>query len=129
MWRDDARLLDMLLAAKESSKYTEGVTLEEFDRNRLLQHAVTRLIEIVGEAARNISTEFKAAHPEIPWSGIVGMRNRLVHEYFRVAPDKVWEVVKKDIPALIALIEPLVPPEEPNPDAERGGVRRCRVRT
>ena len=113
MGRDDARLLDMLLAAKESSKYTEGVTLEEFDRNRLLQHAVTRLIEIVGEAARNISTEFKAAHPEIPWSGIVGMRNRLVHEYFRVAPDKVWEVVKKDMAALVALIEPLVPPQEP----------------
>jgi uncharacterized protein with HEPN domain len=51
MWRDDARLLDMLLAAKELGKYTEGVTLEEFDRNRLLQHAVIRLIEIVGEAA------------------------------------------------------------------------------
>jgi uncharacterized protein with HEPN domain len=122
MWRDDARLLDMLLAAKESSKYTEGVTLEEFDRNRLLQHAVIRLIGIVGEAARNISAEFKTTHPEIPWSGIVSMRNRLVHEYFRVASDKVWEVVKKDMSALIALIEPLVPPEEPNPDAERGGV-------
>jgi uncharacterized protein with HEPN domain len=118
MWRDDARLLDMLLAAKELSKYTEGVTLEEFDRNQLLQHAVIRLIEIVGEAARNISGEFKATHPLIPWSGMVNMRNRLVHEYFRVASDKVWEVVKKDMPALVALIEPLVPPEKPNaPDA------------
>lgn len=77
------------------------------------KHAVARLIEIVGEAARNISAEFKTAHPEIPWPGIVGMRNRMVHEYFRVAPDKVWEVVKKEMPALIALIEPLVPPEEP----------------
>jgi uncharacterized protein with HEPN domain len=103
----------MLLAAKELSKYTQGVTLEEFERNRLLQHAVIRLIEIVGEAARNISTEFKAAHAEIPWSEIVSMRNRLVHEYFRVASDKVWEVVNKDVPALVALIEPLVPPEEP----------------
>jgi uncharacterized protein with HEPN domain len=122
MWRDDARLLDMLLAAKELSKYTEGVTLEEFDRNRLLQHAVIRLIGIVGEAARNISAEFKTAHPEIPWSGIVSMRNRLVHEYFRVASDKVWEVVKKEMPELIALIGPLVPPEEPNADASREAV-------
>jgi uncharacterized protein with HEPN domain len=122
MWRDDARLLDMLLAAKELSKYTEGVTLEEFDRNRLLQHAVIRLIGIVGEAARNISAEFKTAHPEISWSGIVSMRNRLVHEYFRVASDKVWEVVKKEMPELIALIEPLVPPEEPNADASGEGV-------
>ena len=122
MWRDDARLLDMLLAAKELSKYTEGVTLEEFDRNRLLQHAVIRLIGIVGEAARNISAEFKTAHPEISWSGIVSMWNRLLHEYFRVASDKVWEVVKKEMPELIALIEPLVPPEEPNADASGEGV-------
>jgi uncharacterized protein with HEPN domain len=112
----------MLLAAKELSKYTEGVTLEEFDRNRLLQHAVIRLIGIVGEAARNISAEFKTAHPEISWSGIVSMWNRLVHEYFRVASDKVWEVVKKEMPELIALIEPLVPPEEPNADASGEGV-------
>jgi len=116
MWRDDARLLDMLLAAQELGRYAEGVTLEESDRNRLLQHTVIRLIGIVGEAARNVSAEFKTAHPEIPWSAIVNMRNRLVHEYFRVASDKVWEVAKKDIPALIALIEPLVPPNEPNPD-------------
>jgi uncharacterized protein with HEPN domain len=113
MWRDDARLLDMLLAARELDKYTQRVSFEAFDRDRLLQHAVIRLIEIIGEAARNISTEFKATHPEIPWSGIVGMRNRLIHEYFRVTPERVWEVVKKDLAALIALIEPLVPPEEP----------------
>lgn len=113
MWRDDARLLDMLLAARELDKYTKGVTFEAFDENRLLQHAVIRLIEIIGEAARNISADFKATHPEIPWAGIIGIRNRLIHEYFRVASDKVWEVVKKDLPGLIAQIEPLVPPEEP----------------
>jgi uncharacterized protein with HEPN domain len=113
MWRDDARLLDMLLAARELDKYTQGVSFEDFDRNRLLQHAVIRLIEIIGEAARNISADFKAAHPEIPWAGIIGIRNRLIHEYFRVASDKVWEAVKEDLPGLIALVEPLVPPEEP----------------
>jgi uncharacterized protein with HEPN domain len=113
MWRDDAYLLDMLLAARELTQFTEGVSFEEFNGNRLLQHAATRLVQVMGEAARSISAEFKEAHPEIPWSGIIGMRHRLVHEYFRVAPDKVWEVVKKELPSLIALLEPLVPPDRP----------------
>ena len=111
MWRDDAFLLDMLLAARELRQFTEGVSFENFNNDRLLQHAVIRLIEIIGEAARNVSADFKAAHPEIPWAAIVGMRHRLVHEYFRVAPDKVWEVVQKDLPELVGLIEPLVPPD------------------
>ncbi len=113
MWRDDAFLLDMLLAAKELREFTKGVSFENFNSNRLLQHAAVRLVEIIGEAARSVSVEFKAAHPEIPWAGIVGMRHRLVHEYFRVAPDKVWEVVEKDLPKLVALLEPLVPPDRP----------------
>jgi uncharacterized protein with HEPN domain len=112
----------MLLAAKEVGRYTAGVTFEEFQRNRMLQHAAIRLVEILGEAARNISAEFKTAHPEIPWSGITSMRNRLAHEYFRVTSDKVWEVVNKDLPALVELIEPLVPPDEPNAAREEGGV-------
>ena len=113
MWRDDARLLDILLAAKELEKYTEGVSLEAFNADRLLQHAVSRLLEIVGDSARNVSNEYKAAHPEVPWTRIVGVRDRLIHEYFRIAPDKVWEVVTRDMVALIAQIEPLVPPEGP----------------
>jgi uncharacterized protein with HEPN domain len=111
MWRDEAFLLDMLLAARELRQFTEGVSFENFNNDRLLQHAVIRLIEIIGEAARNVSADFKAAHPEIPWAAIVGMRHRLAHEYFRVAADKVWEVVQKDLPELVGLIEPLVPPD------------------
>ena len=111
MWRDEAFLLDMLLAARELRQFTGGVSFENFNNDRLLQHAVIRLIEIIGEAARNVSADFKAGHPEIPWAAIVGMRHRLVHEYFRVAPDKVWEVVQKDLPELVGLIEPLVPPD------------------
>jgi uncharacterized protein with HEPN domain len=99
----------MLLAAKELEKYTEGVSLEAFRGDRLRQHAVSRLFEIVGDAARNVSPGFKTAHPEVPWLRIVGMRDRLIHEYLHIAPDKVWEVVTKDVVALIAQIEPLVP--------------------
>ena len=70
-----------------------------------------RLIQIIGEAARKISPAYKESHPQIPWTQIIGMRNRLVHEYFRVETEIVWEVVERDIPALIPLLEPLVPPE------------------
>ena len=111
MWRDDAYLLDMLLAARKIAEFSRGYSMDRFEEDELMQHAVMRLIQIIGEAARKISPEFKEGHPEIPWFGIIGMRNRLIHEYFRVIPEKVWEVVEKDIPALMALLEPLVPPE------------------
>jgi len=90
-----------------------GCRTKSFERDKLLRHGVMRLMQIIGEAARNVSSEFKQAHPEVPWPAIVGMRHRLVHEYFRVAVDKVWEVVRNDLPGLVALIEPLVPPDEP----------------
>jgi len=118
MWRDEALLLDMLLAAREVRQYTNAKSFDEFNHDKLLQHAVTRLIEVIGEAARNISADFKEAHPQIPWPGIVGMRHRLVHEYFRVAPDKLWEVVKKDLPDLVTHLETLVPPDRPPADRD-----------
>lgn len=71
-----------------------------------------RRAQIIGEAARKVSPEFRGAHPEIPWDAIIGFRHRLVHEYFRIIPEKVWEVVEGGIPELIQLLEPLVPPDE-----------------
>ena len=112
MWRDDAHLLDMLLAARKIRGFTQGVSWERFQSDELMQHGIMRLIQIAGEAARKISPEFKEAHPEIPWQEIVGMRHRMVHEYFRIIPGKVWEVVEADIAELISLLEPLVPPDE-----------------
>jgi uncharacterized protein with HEPN domain len=111
MWRDEAYLLDILLAARKVMKYAQGVDFERFEQDEILQDAIMRRIQIIGEAARKVSTEFKEGHPEISWHEIVGMRNRLVHEYFQVIPEKVWIAVLKDIPILIGLIEPLVPPE------------------
>jgi len=115
MWRDDAYLLDMLLAARRIQRFNQGATWEQFQREEITQQATMRMIQILGEAARMVSPTFKASHPEIPWQAIIGMRHRLVHEYFRVIPEKVWEVVERDIPKLIAMIEPLVPPDEPQP--------------
>lgn len=109
MWRDEAYLLDILIAARKVLKYTEGVDAEGFGDNEVLQNAVMRQVQIIGEAARALSPEIKGEHPEVPWQGMIGLRNRLVHHYFRIDVPLVWEVVEKDIPSLIALIEPIVP--------------------
>lgn len=112
MWRDDAYLLDMLLAAHKVQEFTKNIAREEFRSDALVQNATMRQIQIIGEAARKVSDQYQEMHPEVPWQEIIGMRNRLVHEYFRIIPGRVWDVVDKDIPELIRLIEPLVPPDQ-----------------
>jgi uncharacterized protein with HEPN domain len=118
MWRDDAYLLDMLLAARDIQDLAADMTWERFAGDRLVQHGFMRLIQIIGEAARKVSPESRAAHPEIPWQSIVSMRHRLVHDYNRILVERVWEVMAQDIPPLIALLEPLVPPEAPSNDRD-----------
>ena len=66
---------------------------------------------IIGEAASRISEETRARHPNIPWTQIIGMRNRIVHGYFAIRLDRVWQTVQDDLPPLIAQLEALVPPE------------------
>lgn len=78
MQRDEAYLLDMLLAAREARDFVASFDLEEFRANRMAQLAVVKAIEIVGEAASRVSDTFADGHPDIPWRAIVGMRNRLV---------------------------------------------------
>ncbi len=112
MWRDEAWLLDMLTAARHAREHVEEVTEEEFMHSTLHQDAVVRELEVLGEAAVNVSEEVRAEHPEIPWPRIIGMRNRLAHEYFRVKLDVVWQVVTNELPQLIDLPRAIVPPEE-----------------
>ena len=114
MRRDEGYLLDMLIAARDARLFVSGLTRRQFDASRLHQNAVVKALEIIGEAAGRISEEARKAHPEIPWGEIIGMRNRLVHGYFEVDWEKVWDTVRHDLPPLIAMIEPLVPPEEPD---------------
>jgi uncharacterized protein with HEPN domain len=111
MQRDEAYLLDILIAARRAVRFLKGMTWEAFEQSELHQNAVMRPLEIIGEAARRVSQDTRDAHPDIPWDQMIGMRNRLIHEYFRVNLTTVWETVQDDLPPLIALIEPLVPPE------------------
>jgi uncharacterized protein with HEPN domain len=101
----------MLVASRKVLEFSRNATWGSFAADEVLQHAMVRLLTVVGEAANKVSQEFQAAHPQIPWREIIGMRNQLIHEYFRIDLDEVWSTVEFDIPALITKLEPLVPKE------------------
>lgn len=113
MRQDDSYLLDMLVAARRATRFALALTFDEFRRSDLHQSATLRVLEIIGEAASRISSDFKREHAEIPWSEIIGLRNRIAHAYFAIDVDLVWQIVNDDIPALIDHLERLVPPEAP----------------
>ena len=108
--RDAAYLWDMLDAARTIMRFVSDVTINQYMEDRKLQLAVERAVEIIGEAARRVTDTFKNAHPEIPWKGIIGQRHVLAHEYGEIKQERMWAVASGHIPALIALLEPLLPP-------------------
>ena len=97
-------------AAQAVRGFVTGRTFEDYLKDRMLRGAVERHIEIIGEAARKVGSEFRAAHPEIPWGPIVGQRNVLAHEYGEIKDDQLWVTATVHVPALIARLEPLIPP-------------------
>ena len=109
MPRDIESLLDILHAAEKAMMFVGGKTKEEFYEDIECQFAVVRAIEIIGEAARRISEEMVAAHPELPWREMISMRNHIIHEYDEIDLEIVWDTMQKDIPRLISLVKPLVP--------------------
>ena len=110
-WRDEAYFLDMLLAARQIIEFSGGLSRAAFAESKLHQLAIVRLIEIIGEAAKNISDERRKTHPEIEWSSIIGMRNRIVHNYANVDLDIVWIVISIKTPELIQHLQAIVPPD------------------
>lgn len=118
MPRDETYLLDMKIACERVLEFTAGVTRERLSSDLMLQFAVVRAVQIIGEAARLTSPEFRARHPEISWVPITTMRHRLVHEYMKVDLDIVWTVVQTHVPELLRLITPLLPPDSPTPQPE-----------
>ena len=98
---DNIRLRHMLDYAQKAVQFTKGRSRADLDTNEMLALAVIHLIEIIGEASRSVSEEFREKHPEIPWEQISGTRNRLAHGYIDVDLDIIWAIVKKDLPGLI----------------------------
>lgn len=111
--RDAGYLYDMLSQARTAARFIEGKDRGDLDTDELLQHALVRVLSVVGEAARHVSDEVREAHPEIPWSDITGMRHRLVHDYLHVDLDRVWEAATDGVSELIPKLEAIVPdPDE-----------------
>jgi uncharacterized protein with HEPN domain len=99
------RMRHMLDHAKEAVDLLAGEAKADLSRNRLLELALVRLVEIVGEAANRLSIEDQSRYPSIPWKEIVGMRNRLVHGYDAIDLDVLWDTVRIDLPQLIEKLE------------------------
>ena len=81
-----------------------------FLTDHLIQDAVIRNLEVIGEASRRVGEEYQAAHPEIPWREMSGLRNILIHDYESVSLEKIWQVVEKELPSVKSTLEKMLPP-------------------
>ena len=109
---DLVRLRHMLDAAREAISFVENKARTDLDRDRQLTLAILKLIEIIGEAASKVTEQSRQKHPEIAWPMIIGMRNRLIHAYFDIDLDRVWDTVTEDLPPLITQLEQILPEDE-----------------
>ena len=105
MIKDDlAYVYHILDCIRKIKDYSIGLSIKEFQSNELVQDAIIRNIEIIGEASKKISTDTKQIYYKIPWKEISGMRDKLIHDYLGVDPLVVWKTIKEDIPTLERLI-------------------------
>ncbi len=102
----------MLESAGEAAALSQGKTRADMDADRVLNLALTRLLEIIGEAAARLSPEFRQRHPEIQWADIIGLRNRLIHDYRDVDFDILWRIIEQDLPTLNADLSRILENEE-----------------
>ena len=106
---DQIRLRHMLDAAQEALSFAQGRTRADLDQNRMLVLSLIKSIEIIGEAASRVGEETRQRYPEIPWADIVGMRNRLIHAYFDIDLDRVWDTIQEDLPPLVTQFQEILP--------------------
>ncbi len=99
---------DIIEAMRNAIEFVNGMSYDDFAGNTKTIYAVLRAIEIIGEAAKNVPDEFREKYPRIPWKNISGMRDKVIHAYFGVSLERVWETVKRDIPALKPLFEKML---------------------
>ena len=97
---DRVFLAHILDAITQIKIYTASLSYDQFSKTRLVQDGVIRQLEIIGEASRNLSDEFRTRSPEIPWSQIISLRNRLIHAYFEVNLGIIWDIIQNDLPPL-----------------------------
>lgn len=106
---DIIRLRHMLDATENIKSFVAGRHREDLDSDTMLAFAIVRAIEIFGEAAARLSSETRATAPDVPWSAIVAMRNRLIHAYSNIDLDIVWRAATEEIPAVLPALESMLP--------------------
>jgi len=98
--RDDDRIAHMIEACEQAADFVAGRTRADLDDDRMLQLALVKLVEIIGEAAKAVSEDTRAHYPDVPWSIAARTRDRLTHHYFEVDLDRLWDTVTESLPAL-----------------------------
>jgi uncharacterized protein with HEPN domain len=106
--RNDSYFVDILNTAKKIVSIMGDISKEDFIENEEKFLAISRLFEIMGEAAKNVSSDFKVKHKEIPWRKMAGIRDVIIHDYRNVKQEIVWKTVKEEIPKLILQLEKIV---------------------
>jgi uncharacterized protein with HEPN domain len=103
--RDPAFLRDIVVEAKDVDDFTNGMTLVTFSANRLVRKAVTKCLESIAEASKNLSPALKARYPEIPWKQIAAFRDFSAHHYWEIDYAMVWDIVRGHLPPLLVVVE------------------------
>lgn len=98
--RDNGRLEHILTAINNIYEYVQDKSYENVVTDKILRHALTWNIQVIGETANNLTLEFINSHPETNWRGVIGMRHVLVHDYYHIDPEELWNVITEDLPTL-----------------------------
>lgn len=109
MSRDDAYLYDILESARAALDYMRGKTWGDFSKDSMLQDAVVRRLEIIGEASGRVSNETQKKYSHLPWQAMKGTRNKIIHEYASIELDIIWDIVEQDLPHLVTELEKIMP--------------------
>lgn len=101
-------LYDIVEYARKAEGFLTGVSLEDFKANEEKVFAVIRALEVIGEAARKIPKSMRKQYPEVPWTEMTAMRNKLIHDYFGVNVEVIWRTVKEDLPSMSMAVKKMV---------------------
>ena len=99
---------DMIEFSKRIGSYTDGLSQTQFVSDTLTYDATLRNLELIGEAARHVPSEIRAAYPNTQWRAIIGTRNRVVHAYLGIDDDVIWDIIRTDVPSLITQMQELL---------------------